>query len=385
MADPLFDQISATTLADLRRDVVQDNFFVDTAFQRLMRLYGAVDQFLGGTIMQEPFQFNRVNGGAYPPGSDVEVAQVQILAATNFTPRAYKEDVPINLWQTEVLNNGPAAAVSIYDSYMTNAIQALSTDLNIDFYAHGQPASGTAVNQNRSIYTNGADEALNDGTNPGWLGNTYSTYGGQTRNGQVGVTLNSIPIWAGDANGNTGQVSYGLLFQALLNCIQMPDTGLCNKAAFAYIAQREEPKQRFTQETDARIGLTGFKILDAYIHVDKLAPSTKFGNILPAGLSQTLSIKPATFTLPNLTATQVAVSGYPSGVTPTINPGEPFFWFRLKDWKWRESASPEYSQNFTPPIRTQSNPDLIVMFLKEATTVYTPSPRDNTQIVGIGS
>lgn len=393
-ADPLFDQISATTLADMRASVVQDNFFVDGAWQRLTRVYGAVDEFLGGTLMQEPFQYNRVNGGAYPPGSDVTVVQNQILAAMAFTPRAYKEDVPINLWQTEVLNNGPAAAVSIYDAYMTNAVQALSTDLNIDAYQHGQStaqytALGTA--QNRSIYINGIDEALNDGVNPGYLGNIYTQYGGQTRGVNIGVTLNSIPIWAGDANGNVGQVSYGLLFGAYLNCIQPPDTGLCNKACFNFIANREEPKQRFAQETDARIGLTGFKILDAFIHVDKLCPSTKFGNILPTNLQMTgtatnmTGLKPATFTMTSLTAAQVAVSGYPSSnSSATMNPGEPFFWLRLKDWKLRPSNSPEYNHNFTPPIRTQSNPDLVVMFYKAATTYYTPSPRDNAQIVGIG-
>lgn len=380
--DPLFDQISATTLADMRRDIVQDNFFVDGAWQRLMRLYGAIDEYLGGTLMQEPFMYDRVNGGAYPPGADVEVVQKQILAATAFTPRAYKEDVPINMWQTEVINNGPAAAVSIYDAYMTNAVQSLSTDLNIDFYNHGQPSSST-VSQNRTIFINGADEALNDGINPGWLGNVYSNYGGQARNGNVTNTLNSIPIWAGDQSGNLGQVSYGLLFGTLLNCVQMPDTGLCNKACFQYIAQREEPKQRFAQETDVRIGLVGFKILDAYIHVDKLAPSTKFGAILPSGLSQTTSVSPpASFTTPTYSGTQNSISGFPSNTV--VKPGEPFFWFRLKDWKLRPSNSPEYNHNFTPPIRTQNNPDLIVMFYKAATNIYTVSPRDNAQIVGIG-
>lgn len=381
--DPLFDQISATTLADLKSDVVQDNFFVEGAWQRLTRAYGGADEFLGGTLMQEPFQYDRVNGGAYPPGADVEVVQKQILSAMGFTPRAYKEDVPINLWQTEVINSGPAAAVSIYDAYMTNAVSAMSTDLNIDAYNHGQP-SATGVASNRSLYINGMAEALNDGVNPGWTGDYFVNYGGQARNGAVNVVLNSTPLWAGDANGNVGQVSYGLLFGAYLNCVQSPDTGLCNKACFQYIAMREEPKQRFAQETDARIGLTGFKIMDAFIHVDKLAPSTKYGTLLPAGLSQTTAIKPSTFTLPSLTATQVAVSGYPASVTPTINPGEPFFWLRMKDWKLRPSNSPEYNHNFTPPVRTQNNPDLIVMFYKCATTYYTPSPRDNWQIVGIG-
>jgi hypothetical protein len=381
-ADPLFDQLSASTLADMRADAVQDNFFVDGAWQRLMRFYAVNDLFTGGLFMQEPFIYDRVNGGAYQPGSDVQVVQKQILGAMGFPPRAYKEDVPINLWQTEVINNGPAAAVSIYDAYMENAVSAMSTDLNIDAYQHGQAASST-ISQNRVIFINGFDEALNDGINPGWLGNVYSTYGGQTRNGVVNVTLNSIPIWAGDSGGNTGAVSYGSLFQAYLNCVQPPDTGLCNKALFSYIAQRQEPKQRFAEETDVRIGLTGFKILEAYIHVDKLAPSTKFGQILPSGLSQTTSIKPSTFTSPSLTAAQSAVSNFPSSTV--CNPGEPFFWLRLQDWKLRPSSSPEYNHNFTPPIRTQTNPDLIVMFYKNAVNMYTPSPRDNTQIVGYGS
>lgn len=382
-ADPLFDQISATTLADMRKDVVQDNFFVEGAWQRLTRFYHADDPFFGGTWMQEPFQFNRVNGGAYPPGADVEVTQVPILGAMAFTPRAYKEDVPINMWQAEVVNAGPAAAVSTYDAYMQNAVQALSTDLNIDAYQHGQ-ASATTISQNRSIYMNGIDEATNDGVNPGFLGNVYQNYGGQLRNGVVGNVLNATPIWAGDSLGNTGPVSYALLFAAYLNCVQEPDAGLSNKACFGYIANRNEPKQRFAQEEkDVRIGLVGFKILNAVMHVDKLAPSTKFGQLLPSGLSQTTPLTLSTFTSPTYTGTQNAISGFPSA--KVCNPGEPFFWLRMQDFRLRPARSPEYNHNFTPPIRTQSNADLIVMFYKAGINYYTPSPRDNSQIVGIGS
>lgn len=382
-ADPLFDQISAGTLADMRRDVVQDNFFIEGAWQRITRFYHAEEPFFGGIWMQEPFVFGRVNGGAYTPGADVEVTQNPILGAMSFTPRAYKEDVPINLWQSEVINAGPAAAVSTYDLYMTNAVSSLSTDLNIDAYYHGQ-ASGTGIGQNRAIFMNGIDEAVNDGINPGFLGNTYGTYGSQARNGVVNNVLNAVPIWAGDAQGNTGPVSYGLLMNGYLNCVQEPDTGLCNKGAFGYIANRNEPKQRFAQEeTDVRIGLVGYKILQATIHVDKLAPSTKYGQLAPSGLSQTTSLALSNFTSPTYSGTQNAISGFPSA--KTCSPGEPFFWLRLQDFKLRPARSPEYNHNFTPPIRSQNNPDLVVMFYKAGLTYYTPSPRDNSQIVGIGS
>ena len=62
MSDPVFDQISATTLADLKDDIVYDNFFVDSTTLRKHRLSGALDEYMGGTIMQTPFQYQRVNG-----------------------------------------------------------------------------------------------------------------------------------------------------------------------------------------------------------------------------------------------------------------------------------------------------------------------------------
>src|SRR5271170_152763 len=148
MADPLFDQVSATTLADLRDDVVYDEFFVDTAWMRKMRVSGALDEFLGGSIMQTPFQYDRVNGGAVAPGTDITVLQKQILAATAFVPKEYVEQVPLNLWQTNVIQgSGPAVKVKLVDAYMTNAVQSLNTDIAIDFYRHGQNISGS----NRSI------------------------------------------------------------------------------------------------------------------------------------------------------------------------------------------------------------------------------------------
>jgi hypothetical protein len=379
MADPTFDQISATTLADLRDDVLYDNFFVDDAWQRKMRVSGALDEFLGGTIMQTPFMYDRVNGGAIAPGSDITVLQKQIIAATAFVPKEYVEQVPLNLFQTNVIQgSGPAVKVKLVDTYMANAVQALNTDIAIDFWRHGQNISGS----NRTIFINGVAEALNDGINPSWDGNVFTTYGGQNRNGAIGLVLNSVPTWCGDQAGNTGQITYKVLVEAYENCVQRPDIGICNKALFAYLLERQEPKQRFETQQDVSIGMSGLKLLDAMIFESKLSPSTKYGSLLPSGLSQTTSIAPAAFTTPTLTSAQRKISNFPSATS--VNPGEPFFWLRVKGWKIRPSADPEYNFNFTPPIRSQTNPDLIVMFLKAALNIYCTSPRDNWQILGAG-
>jgi hypothetical protein len=377
--DPTFDPISATTLADLRDDVVTDNFFVDCPWMRKMRAMGALEDFQGGSIMQEPFQYQRVRGGAIAPGSDVTVEQVNIVAALAFVPKEYVEQVPLNLYQTNVIQGGgPAVKVKLVDMYMTNAVQALNTDIAVDFYRHGQNISGS----NRTIYVNGLTEAVNDGINPSWDGNVFLTYGGQNRNGAVGNTLNAIPIWVGDQAGNTGQITYKTLVETYENCIQYPDIGLCNRALFAYLLERQEPKQRFTEEQDLQIGTSGLRCRGAMIFVDKLAPSTKFGQILPSNLSLTTSIQPVPFTTPTFTGTQNQISNYPSNLS--VNPGEPFFWLRIKGWKMRPSNDPEYDFNFTPFVRSQTNPDLVVGFLKAALNLYTTSPRDNSQVIGAG-
>ncbi|MGH7184482.1 MAG: hypothetical protein ACREJN_21260 [Nitrospiraceae bacterium] len=377
--DPIYDQISASTVADLKEDTVYDNFFVEAGLQRKMRASGVLDPYLGGTVMQEPFQFNRVNGGAHQPGADVNVIQNQILAAAAFAPKEYVEQVPLNLWQTNVINAGPAGRIKTADLYMTNAVQSLNTDLGIDLYRHGQPASGSNVVDNRQFFINGSSEVMNDGVTNSWDGNIFTTYGGQARNGAIGNVLNSIPIFCGSQSGGTGQISYKVLLEGYLNCVEAPDCGSTNKAAWAYLAERQEPKQRFTQETDMEIGVAGLKLLDAYIYVDKLCPSTKYGQILPSGLSQTTAVQPTPFTSG---ATPSAISNLPASTT--IQPGEILMLFRMKGWKVRPVTDPEYNFNFTPPIRSQNNPDLIVMFLKAGINFYTPQPRNNVQFYGIG-
>lgn len=378
--DPTFDQISASTLADMRDDVVYDEFFVEGAALRKLRTSGALDEYLGGTIMQEPFQFGRVAGGAHQPGADVTIIQRQILAATAFVPKEYVEQVPLNLWQTQVINAGPAGKVKLVDLYMTNAVQALNTDLNIDLYNHGQAAS-SGVADNRVIFINGAAEFMNDGVTNSWDGNVFTTIGGQTRNGNIGNVLNSIPIWLGQSDGTTGQAAFKPVIESYLNCVQEPDTGLTNKAFFAYLLEREEPKQRYgmSVEKDPNVGLTGLRYMNAMIFVDKLCPSTKYGQILPSGLSQTTAIQPSSFTS---SAAPSSISNLPANTT--INPGEIFFWFRMAGWKIRPTTDEEYNFNFTPPVRAQNNPDLVVMFLKAGINTYTPSPRDNTHLYGAG-
>ncbi len=377
MPDPTFDQVSASTVADMQADIVYDAFFVEGSMQRKLRASGVLNEYLGGTDMRIPFIYGRVAGGAHTPGGDVTVVQRSILAAMSHQPKEYIEIVPLNLWEVNVINAGPNAKVRLADLFMSNAVQALNNDLGIDWYRHGQASSATVLD-NRAIFINGAAEALNDGLNPSWDGNVYTYYGGQLRNGVVGNVLNSTPRYAG-ANGETGQISYSRILEPYLDCVKPPDIITSNKAAWAYMAERQEPKQDFVMKNDVTIGYEGLKVMQAYWHIDKLCPSTKYGSILPSGLSQTTSVSPANFTAP---VTVTSLSGMTSGWT--IVPGEILFMFRIAGWFIRPVADEEFAFNFTPPIRSQLNPDLVVMFLKAGINFYTPSCRDNCQVYGFG-
>ena len=108
-----YDQLSATTRAQIEQGVVQDNLFVEDGLQRLVRFYANEDIFQGGLSMQVPYLFDRATGGASTPGSTRQVNDKQLLAAMAFNPREYIEEVPLNEWELEVLNSGPDAAVSI--------------------------------------------------------------------------------------------------------------------------------------------------------------------------------------------------------------------------------------------------------------------------------
>ena len=158
---------------------------------------------------------------------------------------------------------------------------------------------------------------------------------------------------------------------------------MCSWELFRLILGREEPKQRFTQETDARIGITGVRILDGYIHWDLLAPSTKYGSLLSSNLYPAGSLVPADIAVPALTAAQTAISGYPASTTCHV--GEPFFWLNLDEWKFRPSSSAKFRHYFKGPIPSQESPDLEVMFYREELNWYTPFPQHNKVMVGFGA
>lgn len=383
-ADPLFSEVPASTLNEIKDGIVFDNFFVDTPLQRYFRAEGALDPFYGGAAMQVPFQFARLSGGAIAPGQDVAVTRRQILDAALFVPKLYTAFVALEEFQLKVLNAGPEAKVDLYELYIETLTKGLNTDVEIDWYVHGQ-ASGTTVAANRSLNMNGMAEALNDGITNSWQGDIFTTYGAQLRNGAVGNALNSIPLWLGDANGNPGPISYEVMLQTYLNAIERPTMGLTSRQGYSYIAAMLQRQQRYQVDVDTNIEMRGIRFEEAIIFNDLLTPSAVSPTLLPTGLSQTTTQTPgsgtvATFTSAASPATQSKLPG-----SKSITVGELLLWLHIPSWRYRPAADPDFLFGVRGPIPSPTNPTLDTLFMNLSLNAYTPVPRNSIQCYGLGS
>src|ERR1700690_3280059 len=77
--DPLYSPVDVANLEAVRKNVLYDNLFVNTAFQAKLRAAGVVDQYLGGDGMVEQIQYGRVQAMALPPGKSVVVTGQQLV------------------------------------------------------------------------------------------------------------------------------------------------------------------------------------------------------------------------------------------------------------------------------------------------------------------
>lgn len=387
--DPVFNELSASTRNELRDGVVYNEFWVDTPFQDHLRREGAIDPFEGGALMQEPFIYNGPQGGGVSPGQTVTVLRQQILAAMGFEPKAYAAWFSVDDFEMAngvnrgVQNAGPEAAVDLYILYLEGLTEKLNTLLENDAYRHGQAAGGTVLD-NRILLTNGMSEALNNGLDVSWDGNTFTTYGAQTRNGAVSNTLNSIPQWAGNPDGSTGQISYEFLLQSYTKAIHRPTIGITSKIGYTYIAALFQRQQRFDVIGVRKEGIkwAGIAFEDAIIYDDWLTPSAVDQSFLPSGLvgggGQTNLT--STVTVP---ATVTAASGFPaSGTVCTV--GETLWWLSGNTWKSRPTTDPSW---FFGIRRTSAydNVSLDALFMRLAINIYTTVPRDNIQCMGFSS
>ena len=366
--DPNIAELNAVTLYEIYPRTVEDEFFLATPFLAYLRDHCLVP-FTGGSFMQSAVRYASLIGGFYAPGAAFNLAKRQTITALTFDTRYCYVAIPEYQEQIQVENVGANAVASLLEADMQNGVDTINA---ITAVAVAQSGQGS-----RSLAINGWAEALNNGVDPSWDGNIYTTYGNVTRNAAVGSTLNSVPQWCGDQAGNPGPIQYSQLEEGYQDASigqKEPNLGTGNKAVIAYIKEKMVVQQRFQQEKDPVWGVTGFRFNNAMVMKDDYFPSLRYGKNDPV-LGNYLT---GSFTSP---ASPSAQSGLPASTSCTV--GEVFCWFNTFDYLFRVSDSDQYGYGFSGFIPTQDN-SRVVGTIRAMVNLQCLSPRTSKQFYGIG-
>jgi hypothetical protein len=389
MTDPTYNgDLQASTLDDLLADAAYDNFFVKTAFQQHMRAIGAVDPFGGGVLMREPFIMGSPAAGAAAPGTNFTIDHVQQLADLAFTPRLYTSRDMLETFSLSVQNKGPNARIQLTDLYFRNGVAAISTNVEVDAYWHGQASISGQIANTRTNNINGMAEALNDGLNNSWQGDVFVNYGSQVRNGAVSNSINSIPLYLGDANGNAQAISVRALIQFLVRQRKFtdgrtPEITITTPNGWAYILACLQAQQQFTTNWTMKSlvsvpDVEGIAFMGTVIYDDILTPGAAWGKDFPTSYIGTSNLT-STFTSASTATGATSLSALPASTT--INVGETLWALTGSAWKYRPTDNPDFlfGRRQNEVYNNNSNDALLINL---ALNVYTPAPRESGQAYG---
>lgn len=388
--DPTYNgDIQSSTLDDFMADTAYDNFFVGTALQVHMRSIGAVDPFGGGVLMREPFIMGSPQAGAAAPGTNFNIGHNQQLADLAFICKLYTARDMYETFSLDVQNKGPNAKVPLRDLYNRNAIAALSTNVEVDFYHHGQAAIAGQISDNGTNRVNGMAEALNDGLNQSWDGNVYQNYGSQVRNGAISVANNSIPFFFGNSDGTANAVSVKALIQFLIRARKFsegrtPEITITTPNAWAYILGALQTQQQFTtnwtmDSLSSVPDIKGISFMGTVIYDDILTPGASWGADFATNYITTSNLT-AAFAAASTNTGTTSLSQLPA--TGTITPAETIWALTGSAWKYRPTDNPDFlfGRRSNQVWNNNTNDAELVNL---ALNIYTMTPRLSVQGYGI--
>jgi hypothetical protein len=226
-----------------------------------------------GPQIQENYMYAPMKGAAYGKGTAFDVIRRQTRSGLLFSPRYYQVNVTEFLEDLEVEMAGPRAAFSVIRTDLQQASLTMSAFLEVAYFRHGQNLAG----DNRSLELNGLEEALNDGTNASYAGNTFTSYGGQLR---TDVSPALTPPVGQIAANVAGPITYRILRHSNFSCIignEAPTVGLTTNRCMGYISENFLPHQ-IIDTTNPEINWPGMKFDKATILMSQYCPGQDITN-----------------------------------------------------------------------------------------------------------
>lgn len=307
------DELNTSTHRDIVPGIIDNVFKNDPTLAYMKK--NNLQKFAGGTQIQENFIYASLpNGGAYADGDTSRITLAQVETGATFLPKNYWVPVAISKNQVQIFNKGPNAVFKLVDSRLQNAALTMSAILANALYNEGSSST-------RTIHLNGIAEALNDGTNNGWLAAAYTTYGTLTRGGTIGSALSS-PMTGPTANV-AGPITYKLMEETYNSIVigdEYPNLMVTTNLGMSYIKEKFQPQWR-VETQDPQIGFNGLKFNQAMVIQSQYAPGT-------AGASST------------------STEGINIGTNYT-SAGETLFFLNTKYWRLYVTDDPEFGFGFT--------------------------------------
>jgi hypothetical protein len=280
-------------------------------------------------------------------------------------------------------------------------VLGLNTALEMDSFRHGQ-ASASTIQDNRIKAINGMDEALNNGIDYSVYGNRYPNYGGQVRNGAIGVALNSTPLYLGNG-GTPGQIDFAAMTQLKAQCTVTggnPTLGITNTFGYAAISIALDAQRRDVSNKNHDIAWRGFNFDGIDIYADPLAPSAQAQNYIPLapedagqGNANLQDGVGSSTTTPSFQTGQFFNGSVPVAFSPTgsnlpsnttIQPSEVLYFLEPESFKVR----PTNKSGWNYGIRRAPMPNNVsidAIFMRVSTNLYNTQPRHNGYAYGFNS
>ena len=300
--DPLYNERDAASRTLIRYGIIHDNFGTNFPLVGLLKEAGITEVLFQGTGIESAYIYDYADGGATQPNDTITPQRKQMASNVKFDERFYQSNLPIDQTTYRLFNAaGDTQKFSQEDLDTYCMMKKIESMIEMDFYRHGQAASGqpgapstVGVSDNRYKTANGFDEAYNNGIDPSPFGNVYQYYGGQKRNGQVGQVLNSVPYYCGsyNASNNTatpGSITYPVLEHVLAQLAVLgakARVAFANPFGFGALAVMFR-SAAVIQHLEVKEGTDfGWRSVDFggwRVHEDPLAPSSTAWNYLPGG------------------------------------------------------------------------------------------------------
>lgn len=269
MAELNLTELTTATVIEIM-PTLADNFFKSGPIVRYCK-ENRMKLFDGGLGIQENFIFKPMKGGFYNMGDQFDITKQRTKTGIQFTMKKAYVNVTEYLEQIEIELRSPHAVFDTVKTDLANAALTLSAILEVAIIQNGQNVAGN----DRTPAFNGFEEALNDGTNASYKGNTFPSYGGQARADVNGA----LTPPTGLINANVaGPINNHVLEHSYQSCVlgeDHPRLMITTSPCVGFINENYQPIQRLVDTKEPVIGWPGLQFKAATIIESQYMPGAQ--------------------------------------------------------------------------------------------------------------